>query len=230
MPDINPSIPIPGQPNASEEPKIPTALSQIVATLNNLDDDNIAAAGLSAESLTSAVSAALGLNQNGAIRRGKSIIATSETRTNAAYGLMPTPDRVQNIVLPTDGLIYVAYQATWQESGSGAAAADIFIGGNQLKVTSDPAPAPLPATIGIANIFKSLATGSQGLQSNGGAVPFTGDVTTGQVVGDAATTDMGACVIFAAAGTYDISVQYRANSGQTVTTKNRKLWVWTMGF
>ena len=36
-------------------------------------------------------------------------------------------------------------------------------------------------------------------------------------------------MVFAAAGTYDISVQFKASSG-SVTVKNRKLWVWTMGF
>jgi hypothetical protein len=36
-PDINPSIPIAGQPNSSEEPKIVTALTQLVAAVNNVD-------------------------------------------------------------------------------------------------------------------------------------------------------------------------------------------------
>lgn len=43
MPDISPSIPIVGQPNSSEEPKIVTALGSIVATINNLDKDNLSA-------------------------------------------------------------------------------------------------------------------------------------------------------------------------------------------
>jgi hypothetical protein len=42
MAAINPSLPIAGQPNSSEEPKIPTALSQLVATINNLDTANLA--------------------------------------------------------------------------------------------------------------------------------------------------------------------------------------------
>lgn len=39
----------------------------------------------------------------------------------------------------------------------------------------------------------------------------------------------GFVVLFAAAGTYDVSVQFKSSSG-TVTAKERKLWVWTMGF
>lgn len=42
MADINPSLPVAGQPNSSEEPKIITALSQIIATINNLDTANLA--------------------------------------------------------------------------------------------------------------------------------------------------------------------------------------------
>jgi hypothetical protein len=42
MADINPSLPIVGQPNSSEEPKVTTALSQVIATINALDTANLA--------------------------------------------------------------------------------------------------------------------------------------------------------------------------------------------
>jgi hypothetical protein len=64
---------------------------------------------------------------------GKSIIATSEARTNTAYGLLTTPDRVTGVVLPTSGLIAVAYQATWQESVATAGRAAVFLASTQLK-------------------------------------------------------------------------------------------------
>lgn len=71
---------------------------------------------------------------------------------------------------------------------------------------------------------------------------YTGDVATGQVLGaladsakpagdqfgDAAGAG-GTCLIFAAAGVYTVSVQFKPASG-SVTAKNRKLWVWTIGF
>jgi hypothetical protein len=41
VPQINPSIPILLQPDASEDPKIQTALSQLVATINALDTANL---------------------------------------------------------------------------------------------------------------------------------------------------------------------------------------------
>src|SRR4051812_26149246 len=47
---------------------------------------------------------------------GSSIIATEESRTNVAYGKLPTPDQVSGVVLPPNGLIVVVYQALWKSS------------------------------------------------------------------------------------------------------------------
>jgi hypothetical protein len=47
------------------------------------------------------------------------------------------------------------------------------------------------------------------------------------VVGQEYTADYGpggVCYVFAAAGTYDVSVQFKASSG-SITAKSRKLWV-----
>jgi hypothetical protein len=182
---------------------------------------------------------------------GKSIVATAETRVNTAYGLMPTPDRVQSIVLPTDGLIAVLYQATWQESVADAARAAIFIGSNQLKVPVNLASLPdvESARSGSTSTAQDypLLTDPVGLVTPANSLPYSGDVTTGQAVGisQGGTTALslcydvagskitvpahggGACYVFAAAGTYDVSVQFKATSG-SVTVKNRKLWVWSM--
>lgn len=199
---------------------------------------------LDVDNLLAAVKQKLGLSDAGVVRRGSSIIPTSEVRTNTAFGLMTTPDRVQSLVLPTAGLIHVAYQATWKESVDAAAAADIFVGANQLKTSRAGAvlaPTTLAAFIGggTADRFCSLATGHQGLLSNQGnaALPgnYTGDVTTGQVVGGGTigagigNVRFGWVSIFAAAGTYDVSVQFKSTSG-SVTVQDRKLWVRTEAF
>ena len=187
-----------------------------------------------------------GANSSGAVRRGKSIIATEESRTNTAYGTLTTPDRVQNIVLPTDGLICVAYQAMWKESVNAAASADIFLGSNQLAhaVANNPAgaqvsPAVSPGGAGAYQPISTFANGLLGGVSSDASV-YGGDATTGQSVGvnflgtnqavpSASLSAGGPCYIFAAAGTYTVSVQFKASSG-SVTAKERKLWVWTMGF
>jgi hypothetical protein len=41
MPDINPSLPVVGQPDSTEEPKVVTALSQLIAAVNDVDSAQI---------------------------------------------------------------------------------------------------------------------------------------------------------------------------------------------
>jgi hypothetical protein len=206
----------------------------------------------------------LGLTSGGTTRRGKSIIATEEARTNVAYGLLTTPDRVQNIVLPADGLIVVLYQAVWKQSVAGAARAALFIGATQLKVANWGASGEASAAGEQAAMMASpdtqvnsdrpLFTTPLGLASPAAnTTAFGGHVTTGQAIagiGDGSAISMevtrggdgvqtlvlpntvgvgGGCFVSAAAGTYDISVQFKASSG-SVTVKDRKLWVWTFGF
>jgi hypothetical protein len=176
------------------------------------------------------VAAATGAPTDGSVRRGKSIIATTESRTNTAYGTMPTPDQV-TVALPTDGLIAVAYQATWQESVQSAANAAIFIGANQLRLANNAGggPAVQQASLGAntGGIDTPLSTTPIGLLGAGLSTSYTGDVTTGQAVG--ANTNGGLCHVFAAAGTYTVGVRFKASSG-SVTAKNRHLWVWVIGF
>ncbi len=224
-------LPTIGQPNASEDPKTRSALSELQTILT---------AGVDETNLVVALLQKLGLNSGSQVGRGKSIIATSESRTNVAYGTLTTPDRVTGIVLPTDGLIAVAYQATWQESVLNAARAAIFIGATQMsKIFAENASptlpdTPLSGTVGAA-VDRPLATFSGGLASltNGGGA-YTGDVTTGQAIGSFQGAGVifnngGPVYIFAAAGTYDVSIQFKSSSG-SVTAKNRKLWCWSIGF
>jgi len=170
-------------------------------------------------------------------KRGKSIITTEESRTNTAYGLMPTPDKV-NVVLPADGLIAVLYQGMWKESVNNTALATIFVGSNEVLMASklliSPIAHPANLTAGAGDVYKPLCSWNGGLIGTGGNTNvYTGDVTTGQLVGVQSITTLdsvgGPCYIFAAAGTYDVSIQYKSTSG-SVTVKNRKLWAWALGF
>ncbi|MBJ7348666.1 MAG: hypothetical protein JHC87_08875 [Thermoleophilaceae bacterium] len=198
------------------------------------------------EKLTDGVLSKLGLTDTEAVRRGKSIVATTEARSNTAFGLMTTPDRVQGITLPADGLISVAFQAIWQESVANAATAAIFIGPNELVINSAQNTAPstgfasqatLGGTAGRDSVLATYPMGLSGWDGQGAmASGNSGDATTGQALGGGAKLGTGSnakaggiCTIFAAAGTYDISIQFKASSG-SVTAKNRKLWVWTTSF
>lgn len=212
--------------------------SLLPSDLNNIQDDlgnQIAVANVAG-----------GFNEGGNVRRGKSIIATEESRTNTAYGLLTTPDRVQNVLLPTDGLICVAYQALWKESVASAGRAAIFIGANDLKLpnfgsaTINTGTPPSAWIGGTANTYQPLSTIAAGLRCAVGGTGVGGSdstlgVTTGVALSSAQNTgselvyDGGVCLIYAAAGTYDISIQFKSTSG-SVSAKERKLWVWTINF
>jgi hypothetical protein len=193
------------------------------------------------------VNVAGGFNEGSNVRRGKCIVPGSSTRTNAAYGLMGTPDQVQSVVLPTDGLIFVAYQALWYETVNTAAKAAIFLNSNQIQMQINlglgPGVGQSEASIGAgsANRVRPIASSSVGLSSLNALTSISGssssDITTGQIIGGGLlppavsvfSTSGGPCAIFAAAGTYTVSVQFKASSGDVVVS-GRKLWVWTENF
>jgi hypothetical protein len=209
-------LPTLGGDNGVEDPKIRGLLNELQGIVNsNIDLINLSTAATSAlDARTTA--------------RGKSIIPAVENRASAAYGTLATPDTV-TVTLPTSGLIFVAFQGTWLSTVGGAGSAAIFIGANQLKLSNGgTAPAVNSAsTHPTPNVTTSLSSISTGLSATAGSV-YTGDVTTGQAIG--VVDDYGGpCTIFAAAGTYAVSIQFKASSG-TVSVSDRKLWVWTMGF
>lgn len=169
----------------------------------------------------------------------KSIIAAEQERVNAAFGTLPTPDEVI-VTLPENGLIAVAYQAQWastQISGEAGKAA-LFLGANQLKIQTQDNTGPVVQEASTHNapgsIFQALSTGPLGLATGPSvASSVNADVTTGQILGwqtvsyPAAGQPGSFVLIFAAAGTYKISVQFKATSGG-VKAKNRKLWAWVV--
>src|SRR5947209_6346937 len=68
------------------------------------------------------------------LNAGATNIAASQSVSNVAYTPLATADQVTGITLPTNGLLQVWYQATWQESVAGAARAAIFVGSNQAQI------------------------------------------------------------------------------------------------
>lgn len=209
-------LPVVGQPSSTEDPKTDTAFTTIQTWANgNIDGTNLSAAA--------AQSAAV--NQAAQVVKGSSIISTSESRTNTAYGTLPTPDQVSSVVLATGGLLLIGYQATWQSSGAATAKAAIFIGANQMKVgAGNPTPqVQETSNTGTANndlLHTAAGSSGPGLYTVG-FTAYAGDATTGQSLGGA---NGGLIAVFANAGTYTVSVQFKASAG-SVTVANRKLWV-----
>ena len=160
---------------------------------------------------------------------GSSIVPASQSTSNPSYTTLSTPDQVAGIVLPTSGLIRVTFQASWVETASGAASAAIFVGANQLKIAQDGGTVAAPQTQsagftygvgGVVGTGVPLYSSAAGLACPqlSGSTNYSGDVTTGQAIRG------GACLIFAAAGTYTVSVQFKTSSG-SVTVANRHLFV-----
>lgn len=195
---------------------------------------------VTAEKLDSSVLDNVGVSDESTVRRGFVGIAGAETVSTIfsdfdnTMSYMPTPDRIQNVVLPSNGLICVAYQARWKFSGTNGAAG-IFIDDNCLKaavnsITNNQGTYS-SATV---NTYATLTSDNNGLISRAPSTPVTTvptDVTTGQLVGSQDGSGAGGVAyIFADAGTYDVGVRYAAHTSGVVTALLRKLWVWTIGF
>lgn len=246
--------------------QVQTMFNEAKAILNgNIDNTNITPGGVGTVSLADAgvtyaklganvTSILTGLGGNvpgGAAARGKAIIPGVEIRTNAAFGLLATPDQVAGIVLPTDGLIRVRFHALWKGGAtSDAPRAAIFLGANQLKIATQSegaAPVTQEAEQNQTGSYAPLVTFPGGLigHHNAGDNSLVGTGMalddpsrtgywykgTTQVISSGGAQGMGTeCLIFADAGTYTVSVQFRSSAGEAVSVKNRKLWVEAVGF
>jgi hypothetical protein len=159
---------------------------------------------------------------------GKSMIATTQVLSStAAYSFLTTPDRVQNVVVSANGLVAVCYRALWQNSFTISSFASIFIGSNQMRVPDQAGSGNVVQEIVggfFANDDDVLYTTSGGLASTSVSGNAT-DITTGETVGVSGGVN-GWCYIWVTPGTYDIGIKFRNVGANSVTVKNRKLWVW----
>jgi len=198
-------IPQEGNPNSTEDPKIKAAIKAYNESLNSSNklEGSSLAAGVLGRFYT------------------PTVIATEQTRENVAFGKLTTPDEVASVVLPSNGLIAIGYAAKWKSSVAGAGRAAIFLGASQLKLSTTAAVAEVQTE---GTEFKTLtsSTAAEGLQSTVGTATFT---TTGQSLSGG---QGGMTFVFAEAGTYAVSIQFKATSGN-VAVKERKLWIGVIG-
>ena len=158
---------------------------------------------------------------------GKAIIDASQSTTSSSFVYLGTPDRVQNIILPSEGLIFVAFEGNFACTGGGTAGqAAIFLNGVQAKIGGSTSISGQQAvTVGTGN--NHLFSSGEGLKAIDLPDGYPDPVTGGQILGHTGK-DGGVCALFADAGTYEVGIKFRAASG-TLTALNRKLWVWSMG-
>jgi hypothetical protein len=165
-------------------------------------------------------------------------IATEESRTNTSFGTLTTADQISNVELSENGLLLVDYRALWKQSVStqGQGRAAIFLNETQLKFVRSSSASPevqeaSRVNEGFQTKFGLLSSDEVGLVNVSQEGPeYTGDVATGQSTGLQGPSGPfgGFCVIFAAAGTYNVSIRYKALTG-SVSAKNRTLRVAALG-
>ena len=198
MPDLTPIFGLPTPLPTGEGADLPTAM-----TAQNERIEEVLAAGIRSS--------------------GKSIVAVEQNTSSGTYAELGTPDRVEDIVLPANGLILVRFQAEVKGNVADdptAYGVGLFLDATQAKNALGAALEITPTQPGSS--FSLIASGPTGLV-NAGVV--TSSVTTGQVV------SAGVLALTAAADTYDVSLRFKLGGNSTVVTvKNRKLWVTSMAF
>ena len=198
MPDLTPIFGIPRPLATGEGADLPTAMED-----QNNRIEAILAAGIRSS--------------------GKSIVAVEQSTNSGTYTELGTPDRVEDIVVPADGLLFVHYRALAKAAIGADAKAAIFIGSNQLKGQGIPAPVVHEVAVNDDE-YQWLVTGP-----GGGLVYSAGN----GAASDGVTTGLLAAGVFAievAAGTYDISMRFKSSGSASVTAKDRRLRAWSMAF
>lgn len=145
------------------------------------------------------------------------IIPTEQSRTNTAFGLLETPDEVEEVVLPSGGLIIVLYRARVKSSGDSDGLVGLFLNDTQVRNQHNEANVQYQTQ---GTIYDRVTTARQGME--GANESGSSDATTGQVMGG------GFVQLFADPGTYDVSFRFRATSG-SVTASERRLFVGVLG-
>ena len=201
-----------GQPNSTQDPKVRSGLSVLREAVFGNEG------GITRENLAPSARPVTWYTPK--------VIAAEGTRENTSFGTLTTADEITGVVLPENGLIVVGYGARWKSSVSEAGRAGLFLGATQVRNGLNGVVEP--KTTASENCLLTSAPGGLASVENAGAGPFQ---TTGVTVGHQSSTSPagGVAYIYAAAGTYAVSVQFRATSGN-VTVKERKLWVYTLGF
>lgn len=183
---------------------------------------NVLAAGAVGPSqLSSAVVQDLGLNSGGNSGRGAVSISGAQGYAATSYGTLATPDQV-SITLQTNGIIAVLFEALWKVT-SGTSSAGVFIGASQIQyITPNGVPVVAPAT--NTNTHLGELVTSQGILTN---VPSGVSDSS-----DSAGPMWAGTPIFirAAAGTYNVSIQFQQTGGGSMSVQNRHLNVWTVNF
>jgi hypothetical protein len=222
---VAPTLPTKGDTRPTSDARTRGSLVTLRDALNELlDSENKILSSALGKEVVTAAKLAKGL---GAIQwYTPKVIPTEESRSNVAFGTLTTADEIKEVVVAENALVVVGYSALVKSSVSAAGKMALFLGANQLKQIGTTTPEVQEATT-VSTALGNCSTGARGLGYTGVGTSY---VTTGMVLGNGTEGNQGGFTIVQrlAAGTYNISVQYKATSG-SVTAKERDLWVMTVG-
>lgn len=191
------TLPRTNQTGANEWSDVESNDNAIIEVVNgNIDNENIkASAGIVASKLAADAKPVTWYTPKE--------VSTEQSRESTSFGTLSTADEITGVVVPTGGLLTVTYTAQVKSSVSGAGRIAVYVGSNAMGSESTT----------FETSFARVYTEPGGLNKGAG----TATVTTGRALGSLQIGEL-------AAGTYAVSVQYKATSG-SVTAKERVLRV-----
>ena len=157
----------------------------------------------------------------------KEISGVETTSQTASFTTLTTADEVRNVVVPTNHVLMVDYRALIKiASASGNGAAAFFLNGTQVtSEVSDGVAVAASAALGSAaafySVLRSLANQDSGLSLAAGST--ASNSSFGNRI-----ANYGPVALDVAAGTYTVSVRFKAGTGgsPTLSVKERRLRVW----
>lgn len=179
-----------------------------------------------ANNLSATTRQKMGLSDDSTVRRGSSIVATTEGTASTSFTTLTTPDQVASVSVPSPGLLTVFFEAQWLGDGNSQAA--IFLNETQVQV--------IDATAGTIAVQKASHPGggtpfynvlyatAGGLATTSAGADVAADVTTGQAL------HSDGCRIRVAAGSYTVSIRFRNTTGAFTTIRSRDLYVKAEGY
>lgn len=220
---------IPNRPIGSDARSIAAMLANFDAITGQLNGN------VDGNNLSLGTRQALGVSDTTAIRRGSSIIMTSEAPTTS-LAVLATPDRVSNIVLASAGLIKVSYVAFGNKTvGTGANLYNMEFRLNALQPYGQ-------AGGGMSTQFGKFAISSGTAAPRHHIIATSGGAEDGMLITDVGAvgtpTDspvngrvVGAFVpVTVPAGTYTVEVRWQRDAATTVGIFARRLYVEAVAF
>lgn len=183
---------------------VTNCLDKLLTGVNNVEAANIVDATLTASELGTTLAEYVGVTAGGTTRRGASVVATQVDITGTTYAT-DAGDTSITVTQPTNGLTLIYAQCDMKNTavGTGTVLTGVQIDGGTNR----------DLVAGSGTSFVTYAS-----------VPGSTSGTTAD-----AGTGWPAPVAIYSAGTHSYRLIYKVTTG-TGSFKNRKLFVWTIGF